>query len=97
MKRSRIRPMSAKRASEVEQRRQVVDAVIARDRGCTAVTAWPEIECGGALIGHEPGRRRGNGSHLDPECVVAVCWAHHQAIHNRVGLAYERGFLIRGA
>lgn len=93
MKRTRLKPMSAKRVSEVEQRRQVVDTVIRRDGACTARQRVPAVECWGPLAGHEPLPRSRGGDYLDPEQVIALCAAHHQWVHEHPNAARVVGLL----
>ena len=94
MKRSRLNPMSAKRRSEIPQRRAVVAAVLERDgHECRAKASVPDVKCFGDLIAHELIPRGEGGDYLDPLHCLCVCWGHNSWIHDHSKEAYELGLL----
>lgn len=78
MIRSRIKPVSARRAAQTEQRRDVVAAVLERDKRCMARAYGAPGQCMGALVAHEVVKRsQMRDAHLDVENCLAVCWFHN--------------------
>jgi hypothetical protein len=84
-RRSRLKPVSEKRAVTFDARRACVATVLERDGVCQ----WPVREretgaavapsaCYGPLTAHEPAGRR-NVDPTDPDACVALC-AHHNTL-----------------
>lgn len=95
MKRTRLKPRSAKRVEQDERRRDVLMIVHVRDGfRCQAEKVWPEVTCGGRLDGHEPLPRSRGGDPLDPDQVISICRQHHDCIHSHPTLARERGLTL---
>jgi hypothetical protein len=87
-----MNPISKRRRTEWELRREVMQIVRDRDKTCQAARVWPEVACDGPLVGHEPLPRSRGGDPLNPDEVVLVCLlGHHPAIHANPLLAKERG------
>lgn len=79
----------------MEDRRDVVMAVHARDRYCRAEKLWPEIHCAGPLDVHEPNARsRNQGDWLDPDRCILLCRAHHEACDAQPRRARDLGLLV---
>lgn len=93
MNRTRIAPISAKRAAEAEEREAVRRQVWLRDRGeCQGRALVPEVRCDGPLdwdaIVPEGVRP---GAHLDADNMQLICRAHHDWKHAHAVEAVARG------
>lgn len=74
----RLNPVSEKRKSEAQLRREVVQAAIDRDRECVAKGRVPGVPCWGPLVGDEyVSRARWPGGHLELDNVQAMCVRHN--------------------
>lgn len=94
LKRSPLRRVSPKRASESRKRARVRVAVTTRDGGCRAA-GWLAAVCAGVIDVHETATRaRLPGSHLDTRWCIAVCRRHHDLIHDHPIEAAAAGFLV---
>ena len=94
MKRTAIKPKSAKRIAQDKLYAPIHDAVIERDGGCVVGIDWPEVECFGRIVVHHViSRARAPLLALDPDNLVSSCVAHHAAIHLDPELATERAFM----
>lgn len=90
MKRSRIRPVSARRLAEADDRAEVVRVTHERAEFRCEAAGLFGISCSshgrgidGRAYGldcHELRPRGRGGSHLDPENTVSLCRAHHRWI-----------------
>lgn len=97
MRRSRLSPVSARRSDmRVEYERAKMKAW-ERDRGqCQAAKIWPEVVCAGRKDPHHI-RPQGMYPELraDPDNLIVLCRAHHQAVHLQEPVkARELGLLI---
>lgn len=79
MRRSRIKPVSAKRLAERDARDEVRETTFRRAGfRCQAPDGQFGIRCSGSLECHEKFTRGTTpGSHLDDSVTVALCHAHH--------------------
>jgi hypothetical protein len=98
-RRTRLRPMSAKRRREAPARRALVEAVKERqDHRCLGAEMWPEVACAGHLeVDELAGRGVYPGGHLDPENCQGLCSAHHRAKHAFPAEAERRGLRRLGS
>lgn len=90
---TRIRVRSAKRERETQQRRDLVQRVLDRDkRQCRAARAVPEISCRGPLDVHEivPRSAWSAGYLVESNCII-VCRAHHDWIGEHPAEAHGYG------
>ena len=93
-RRTRIAPISAKRRSLLARRSEVREIVLDRDGGCVGATRLPDIVCAGPVDVHEIVRRSQNANAwLEPDLCVAICRAHHDAVHAHPAQAREAGLL----
>lgn len=67
-------------------------AVLARDRYCQARDVWPDIQCWSDLHVHHK-RRRSQGGTDDLSNLVALCAAHHDAVHANPSVSVGLGLL----
>lgn len=74
-------PMSARRAEEAGDRRLVVGAALARDRGCRGRGLIPDHVCAGGEDVHEVLARSQGGDPLDLDGVVVLCRSAHDWTH----------------
>jgi hypothetical protein len=91
-RRSRIKPVSEKRASEQEQRAEVRRIVMARDPACRAFGRAPGA-CKGRHDVHEILSQARGGDYLDPAGCIRVCRWHHDWLHLHPNDAVELGLL----
>lgn len=87
-RRTRIRPMSAKRQAIAADRRAFVERIL-RER---VICEFPRCLSGSEHV-HEKLLRSRGGDILDPLNVVAVCAKHHRYIHNYPKEATELGLM----
>lgn len=94
MRRTALARVSKKRRADHDEYERVVQRVLLRDQGCRAARRWPEVGCKGRLDPHHiklqniyPELR------CDPENILTICRAHHDALHAHPKLAKERGLL----
>lgn len=93
MKRTRLRPVSSKRAAERGQRAEVRRITLERAGGrCEGPGRGLEGECASPnplrpVLETNETKARGThpGSHLDASCTVALCQRHHDLLTNAVG------------
>jgi len=92
MKRTRLKPVSAKRLAEREQRAEVREVTLRRaGYRCEAPSAFG-LRCGGVLDVHETFPRGANpGSHLDSTITVALCRIHHSYVTDHPQEAHDVG------
>lgn len=102
MKRTPLRPVSARRRATFAARRQCIDAVLARDGGCVFARRYSAhlreggeplevpTRCWGVLDVHEPEGRHGE-NFLDPDECVALCRKHHDFAHDHPAIARVLG------
>ena len=97
MKRTPLRRVSKKRASERDARAAVREATLARAGWrCEAVRVVPEIDCGGPLDVDERKSRGVNpGGHLDELNTQVLCRAHHRWRTENPQEAWERGLRVK--
>lgn len=88
-----IKPQSAKRIGERDQRQQVIEQTMRRSGGqCEARDLVPEIDCWGPLDTDEVvGRGVHPGAHLDETLTQTLCRAHHDWKHAHPTEARRRG------
>lgn len=89
VQRSRLRPVSTKRAAENRQRAKVVKQLVEADPicafpSCTAFASDP----------HEIVPRSRGGSIVDPEIIRLLCRPHHNWAHEHPIQATELGLLV---
>ena len=95
MKRTQIRPVSARRRrANVERRRVVAELMLTRGPLCQAQIAAVCINI--AVDAHEVLTRARGGSITDPANILLVCRTCHRWIGDNPDAATERG-LIRSA
>lgn len=94
-RRTRLRPVSAKRSAERDTRAQVRETTLRRAMfRCQAPGAFG-IRCRGLLDVHEVFPRGANpGSHLDDTVTLALCRAHHDYVTAHPKEAHDAG--LRG-
>jgi hypothetical protein len=95
--RAPLKQVSAKRAAENRQRREVVAALAAAvepSDHCPAAVAFPEVACGGPVDPHEPLTRSRGGSITDPANIRLICRAHHDHVHLHPVEAEAAGWLV---
>lgn len=73
----RLKPMSDRTRSRIDERSAVRAAVHERDRGCVAVDLVPSVRCAGPLDVDEIKPRSGGGDPYDPDHCQVLCRAHH--------------------
>lgn len=95
MKRSPLRSVSPKRATERSARKAAVAAALARDGGCVlrGLLDGKDAPCGGQLEGHEVLTRGRGGSHLDPENIRTLCHLHHRIVTDNPEWAHTIGLV----
>ncbi len=95
MRRSRIRPVSTKRAAVLPDLDAAVEAAKERDgHTCQAIVRMPGVDCGGHLVGHHMIRRsQWRGGLCVVENIVTLCDAHHRAVHADTALSLRLGLL----
>lgn len=87
MKRSRLRPMSAKRAAGVEERQIIRDAVFARDgHRCRLDGVVGAGTCFGRLTPHHV-RKASQGGAYDMDNLQTLCAGHNDGIEADADLA----------
>lgn len=95
--RAPVRQVSAKRAAQNRQRRDVVAVLAAAvepsDR-CPAAVAFPEVPCGGPVDPHEPLTRSRGGSITDPANIRLICRNHHDYVHLHPAEGDAAGWLM---
>lgn len=101
MKRTRLRPMSAKTRARIPGRQECRRIVIERDKTCrfwAAFNFMPPGEyevppCGGRPEVHEPARR-GNCDFTDPAECILLCERHHAWVGRNIDLARRIGLYV---
>jgi hypothetical protein len=98
-RRSRLRPMSAKRRRQVPARRALVEQVKERQDGrCLGAEVWPEIACDGVFeVDEIIGRGVWAAGYLVPTNCQGLCSAHHRAKHAFPAEAERRGLRRLGS
>ncbi len=100
LRRTRLKPVSAKRHDEGAVYAVVKLQVWERDEGrCQAQARglWPELECGGPLDPHHIWPKGRYGPMSDPDNLIVLCRVHHiEGVHGHTRLARERGLLRDG-
>ena len=92
MKRSRLKPVSAKRKSQTRARRQLIDAVMERDKhSCQA--RLPECSFHATDV-HELKTRARGGSIFEMSNCIALCRSCHSWITEHPAWASEHGFML---
>lgn len=93
MRRTALRKVSAKRTRQRYDYEQAKAAAWLRDGGrCQA--NWPEVSCAGPTDPHHIATQRMYPElRCDPENLVVLCRAHHNAVHENTKTARERGLL----
>lgn len=94
MRRSRIKPVSAKKRAQGKDRRRCIEAVRERSKGFCEAGCSPACSKYGEHV-HERLRRAQGGSITDADNCLHVCSACHRYIHERPAEAYALGLLIR--
>ena len=96
MRRSRLNPISKKRRSQLAERKQVREFVLARDNGCVGAQLVTWVSCAGPIDVHEVVRRsQDSTAWLNPDLCVSICRSHHDYCHANPGVAYQIGLLRR--
>lgn len=92
MKRSRLRPVSAKRLAEANEREAVRERALSRAGfRCQAPGAFG-LRCYGRLEVHETFPRGPNpGSHLDDSVTMVLCHTHHRYVTDHPREAHDAG------
>ena len=91
MKRSRIRPVSKKRAAQSSERDECRRTVLARDRLCRAGCGRPSCDV------HELGRGAYRSScWLNPDLCLGMCRECHRWVTDHPTEAQERGLALPG-
>jgi hypothetical protein len=93
MKRTPLRPMSARRRKEMPARRAAVAALLAERPWCEV--QLPGLCAGRAVDGHERLSRARGGDHLHPD--VAVCRPCHDHITQNPTWAEDNGWALPSA
>lgn len=88
MRRSRLRPRSAKAAIEAVERRRLV----AEHLRLNPVCVYPGCGCDAADV-HEPLTRARGGSIDDPSNMIGLCRRHHDYVHTHPAEAERAGLL----
>lgn len=89
-RRTRVRPVSKKRARLLPKRRAFVRTFLAEHPFCAHPECWAAAtEC------HEVVRRSQGGSITDAANVRGLCDRHHREVHARPAWAVELGLLER--
>jgi hypothetical protein len=92
MKRSRIRPVSAKRGKLAKARQKTREAVLERDKFvCQAQVPGCSLH---ATDVHEIKTRARGGSITDPDNCIALCRSCHSWITEHPAWAGEHGFML---
>lgn len=93
MRRTRLSPVSDKRAGESDERFEVRSAAWHRAGGrCEAEHIVPEVQCAGPMdVDEIVPRGVRPGGHLDIDNVQLVCRAHHDWKHANPAEAQARG------
>lgn len=86
---------SARRKSEVPERRRVNALVVERDGGCVPKMRGMPGDCLGPLAAHELVKRSAGGDYLDPENCVAACSYHNGRIEDYPNEARGLGLVLR--
>lgn len=88
-----LRKVSRKRAAQRYDYEQAKAAAWLRDGGrCQA--DWPEVDCAGPLDPHHIATQRMYPElRCDPENLLTLCRAHHQAVHEDTKTARRKGLL----
>lgn len=94
IRRTRLKPFSAKRRREIPARRACREQVYERDGGRCRVRG-PNCQGEGMQV-HEIRSRARGGSITAPENCICVCAACHRQIHDNPAWATARGLLKRG-
>jgi hypothetical protein len=84
--------ISNKRKAKPGVPKDVYAEVVARDGGCVARTAWPDIPCYGRLDPHHV-LRRSQGGKDEASNLITLCRVHHSTVHENPARSYELGFL----
>lgn len=92
MKRTRLKPQSAKRRRENRERRRNMHDHYGTDPMCHARV--PGVCTGRAWDAHEPVRRAHGTDITDPEQSIPICRACHTWVHANVAEAQARGLLV---
>jgi hypothetical protein len=95
-RRTPLRPVSAKRAVLLSERREVLAGLADTHRAtlCLAHQLVPSVDCGGQLDPHEPLTRARGGSITDDGNIVFLCRRHHRWAHNHPVDARRLGLLV---
>lgn len=82
MARTRLSPVSEKRAAQRGEYEDAVAAAFLRDRwSCHAEKLAGNVACGGRLDPHHVWPTGQGGPRCDPDNIIACCRAHHDWIH----------------
>lgn len=94
MKRTRLKPQSARRVYERAERAQVIDDVLERDHWVCQARHLLGTPCEGLLTAHEVVQRSVRpGSHLERELCVCICDSHHSWVHDHIAESREFGLI----
>ncbi len=93
MKRTRLRPVSAKRRKEQARRRANMVAAFGETPACAI--AWDDRCRGWADAPHELRKAGQGGSRTDPANCLPACGPCNSAIEDHPNEAHRRGFVIR--
>lgn len=99
MKRSPLKPVSAKRKSQASARQLCVHIVRHRDKVCQFLSrvqglteplgTYTPLSCWGVLDVHEPGHRSQGADPTDPTQCVLICRYHHTWVHDHPNYAKQ--------
>ena len=94
---ARLNPSSAKRRAQETAYRIARLVVWERDGGrCQAQVGWrwPDIQCAGPIDPHHVWRQSQHPERrCDPQVMMLLCRAHHDAVHANPDRARQAGFL----
>ena len=94
MKRTAIKPKSAKRIVQDREFAKVRLEVLFRDGHCAFIFDSTHGPCGGPLDPHHiVTRARDRKMALDPDNLITLCRNHHSWVHDNPAEATERGLL----
>ena len=90
-----MRQRSEKVADRADERRAVVAAALARDRGCVVRELDPAHRCMGDLVGHELLKRSQGGDPYDLSVIVIACALSNVQIEDFPAWAHALGLVAR--
>lgn len=94
LRRTRIRPISRKRAAARDERAEIREQVFARDRHRCLLSTYGVGPCSGRLTPHHL-RKEGQGGPYTVDNLLTLCSIHNDWVEDVPDLAWALGLVVR--